>query len=683
MSKFKEILRKTAACLILTATTLTLTSALNVKAQQQNSPTAAFTPGNIVVYRVGNGMDSLTNTGNSVFLDEYTPTGTLVQSIPMPTTASGANFPLIAGGTATTEGGLTRSADGRFLLVPGYGTTTGGGTSLGTTTSAAVPRVVGRVDAAGNVNTSTALNDAFSAGTPRGVSSTNGTDIWLTGSNEGVRYTTFGATTSTVISNTVTNLRNTLIAGGQLYVSTGSGSTVRIGTVGTGTPTTSGQTITNLPGFVTSGSPYQFFFADLSSSVPGLDTLYVADDTTATGGIQKFSLVGGNWTSNGSTAADTYRGLTGVVSGGNVTLYATRKGGSTATGGGELVSLVDSTGYNATITANAPTVIATAAANTAFRGVALTPVSGNPTPLRKAVLDFNGDFKTDYVVARDSSNNLKTWFVAINGANTLLNPQWGVANDIPTPADFDGDGKTDFAVWRGNGFGDPQRSYFFILQSGTNTVRQDQLGSFGDTPTVVGDYDGDGKADLAVYRAASGQPSFWFYRPSATPTTNFIPVQWGATNDLPVVGDFDGDGKNDFVVRRSETNNAGTFYLRLSSGTTNAVQWGFGTDRIVPGDFDGDNKNDFCVARSNGTNWQFFVLTRTGGTQYYTYGIPSDRIVPGDYDGDGKTDIAVWRAAPSGPGAFYVRPAGTNGTADFVYQWGTFGDYPVAANVVQ
>src|SRR4051812_36707728 len=76
---------------------------------------AAFTPGDLVIYRVGTGTGSLVNTGNAVFLDEYTTAGALVQSVAMPTTASGSNKPLIASGTATSEGLLTRSTDGRYL----------------------------------------------------------------------------------------------------------------------------------------------------------------------------------------------------------------------------------------------------------------------------------------------------------------------------------------------------------------------------------------------------------------------------------------------------------------------------------------------------------------------------------------------------------------------------------------
>lgn len=336
-------------------------------------PNAAFTSGNLVVYRVGNGSGSLLNTGNPVFLDEFTSSGALVQSIALPTLVNGANRRLIASGTATSEGQISRSADGRFILATGYDAPTPT-TGLAGTTATAVNRVVARVDAAGNVDTSTALTDGSDTNNPRGATSADGTTIWFTGGAGGIRATTFGtAGTSTQLSTTVTNLRSTAIFNGQLYVSTSSGSAVRVGTVGTGTPTTSGQTISNLPGFPTAGSPNGYFFADLSPSVAGVDTLYVAEDTTGGGQIQKYSLVSGNWTANGTITASAVRGLTGIQNGGNVTLYGTT-GGSGATGGGSLYSFTDTTGYNATVSGTVST-IATAATNTAFRGVALAPVS--------------------------------------------------------------------------------------------------------------------------------------------------------------------------------------------------------------------------------------------------------------------------------------------------------------------
>src|SRR5215468_7243452 len=151
-----------------------------------------FTPGNLVVYRVGTGSGSLVNTGNPVFLDEFTPAGALVQSIALPTSASGGNQPLIASGTATSEGLLTRSSDGLYLVLAGYNApipTTG----LAGTSSATVPRVVGRVDVAGNVNTTTGLTDWASGNNPRGVASSNGIDLWVGGAAGGVRYATLGA----------------------------------------------------------------------------------------------------------------------------------------------------------------------------------------------------------------------------------------------------------------------------------------------------------------------------------------------------------------------------------------------------------------------------------------------------------------------------------------------------------
>src|SRR4051812_13011680 len=62
---------------------------------------AAFTPGDLAIYRVGDGSVALAATGNAVFVDEYTPGGTLVQSIALPSTGGGNK--LIASGTATSE----------------------------------------------------------------------------------------------------------------------------------------------------------------------------------------------------------------------------------------------------------------------------------------------------------------------------------------------------------------------------------------------------------------------------------------------------------------------------------------------------------------------------------------------------------------------------------------------------
>jgi uncharacterized protein len=330
---------------------------------------AAFTPGNLVIYRMGDGAAALSANGTPVFLDEYTTAGVLVQSIAVPTTTVGAQRRLVCSGSATSEGWLTRSTDGQYIVFPGYDAAVGTA-NITTSPSATVPRVIGRAGASGTLDTSTALTDAISGGNPRGAASTNGTDLWISGTSSGggIRYATFGATTSTALNTaTVTNLRSTAIFGGQLYVSANSGA-FRLATVGTGTPTTTGQTITNLPGFPTATTtPYQFFFADLDAGVAGVDTVYVADDS---GFIRKYSLVAGNWTANSTIALTNVRGLTGSVSGSNVTLFITART--------TLQTLTDTSGYNATITGSL-TSLATAATNTAMQGVAFVPGIAGPT----------------------------------------------------------------------------------------------------------------------------------------------------------------------------------------------------------------------------------------------------------------------------------------------------------------
>jgi autotransporter-associated beta strand protein len=336
-----------------------------------------FTAGNLVIYQVGNGTEtSLINTGNSVLLQEFTQaggTGTTV-ALPNGTTVSGPPF-LIASGTASSEGMLTLGNGGRTLALTGYNAAVGGSTPLPGSASATINRTVALVNGQGTA-TLTTLNDFSTASNPRGAYTTDGTSIYATGGAGGVRYTTAGSSTSTQLSTTVTNLRGVAVYAGQLYVSDSSGTAVRLGAVGTGTPTTSGQTITNLPGFPAStGSPYQFVFFRIDNpttplTFAGPNVLYVADD--GANQIQKYTFDGSTWTAQGAVTATAVRGLTGLVTADNqITLFGTT-GGFAAAGGGTLYTFTDGAPATAPVSGTASS-LATAAANTAFRGVAFAP----------------------------------------------------------------------------------------------------------------------------------------------------------------------------------------------------------------------------------------------------------------------------------------------------------------------
>ena len=285
---------------------------------------------------------------------------------------------------------------------------------------------------------------------------------------------------------------------------------------------------------------------------------------------------------------------------------------------------------------------------------------------RNVVCDFDGDLKSDVSVFRQSTG---TWYLRQSFTNSMFATQFGTNGDRVTPGDYDGDGRTDIAVWR------PCAQFcgiFYLLRSSDNTFMFQTWGAPVDDARIVADYDGDKKTDFAIMRSGLGQgnPILWSVLLSSN--GQVLNTAWGITGDTGIIGDFDGDGSSDITVYRPSNN---FFYVRRSSdGMLIAQQWGLTPDdRVTPGDYDGDGKTDFAVFRQPAGTW-YILQSSNGQVRAEQFGANGDDPVPGDYDGDGKNDLAVSRDT-GGSLTWYILRSG-NGNLQ-VAPWGSAGDYEV------
>jgi hypothetical protein len=320
---------------------------------------------------VGTGAAALTIGSTAVFLDEIRLVdGALARTIAMPVAASGQNQAFSMTGTAVTEGQLSLSGDGKYLTLTGYAAAPGAIASLPQTTAAAVPRIVARVDAAGTIDTTTTLGPFYSANNVRGAWTPNGTQLWVVGydGNGGLLYTTLGPNTPVQLAAAPASGHAVAVFAGQLYATSGSTPLEGVVTVGTGLPTVGGATST-LVANSASASSFGFALLDRNPAVPGVDTIYLADrrDVASGGGAQKWTFDGATWTLAATFTSGLGAGvsqLTVDTTGVNVVVYVT-----TAETPNRLGAFTDD-GVNKNPAFSA---IASAAANTAFHGVAFPP----------------------------------------------------------------------------------------------------------------------------------------------------------------------------------------------------------------------------------------------------------------------------------------------------------------------
>ena len=282
---------------------------------------------------------------------------------------------------------------------------------------------------------------------------------------------------------------------------------------------------------------------------------------------------------------------------------------------------------------------------------AVTPV---PT-----VTDFSGDGKDDIAVfTRGSTADV---FAAVSdgtkfvGNSVKWHDRFATNNEVPLAGDFNGDGKTDIATFTRGTTGD----VYVALSDGGKFVGDSQQWhgdfAFGDEIPAVGDFDGDGKDDIAVFTRGTLADVYVALSDGKKFVGNG--VKWhdrfAGGAEIPAVGDFDGDGKADIATFTRGT--TGDVFVAFSDGgkfVGDSLQWhtdfAFGGEIPATGDFDGDGKDDIAVF-TRGTTADVYVALSNGvkfvgnGVRWHgNFALGAEVPAIGDFTGDGKADIATY-----------------------------------------
>lgn len=209
--------------------------------------------------------------------------------------------------------------------------------------------------------------------------------------------------------------------------------------------------------------------------------------------------------------------------------------------------------------------------------------------------DYNGDGETNYAVVRNE-NGRKIWYV-LNASGTFYGVEWGVGNDRAAVGDFDRDGQADLTAIRQTANG----LVWYVRRSSDNALRTFYFGANFDKP-VFGDFDGDGATDIAVTRTGANGLTWYILKSGVDLSyTQLTSLQFGVSTDLRVAADYDADGKTDIAVFRPE--NGFWYILRLSDNQFQAIQFGAPGDIPQPGDFNGDGRADPVVFRPSNNTW--------------------------------------------------------------------------------